>query len=200
MLLREFTWAGLLVVLAPDLAVASCPTGSETEPGILLTRIEPFFSSLVKQGDEGVTIQNVRDKVGSPARFAHFAQHPLAIERHETAMETLSMAYSENVSSIADLETTKIWRSDVTLFTGEQQIAVGVYELRFKGQGREDIGGCQYDTWVVDSVTDFEGREPIRFELHYSPTLNYAIRSVRLHPNGEPSSEVRYDKIEIADP
>lgn len=196
--MRKLLKAVVLVALGATPALADCPTSTDLEKGVFLTREEPFYSVLMQTKPDGLSERRLTRRSGRFEAVETFYAHPLVVTKRTDAQGMLALDYSAGLSGLADLDRIGIWRSEVQLSTNGTAGPTGQAVISFKGEAIETVGGCSYPVWIIDDVLQLGQNAPYRFEKHFAPDLGLVLRAIRLGPDGTPVREVAFDRIEPA--
>ena len=124
--------------------------------------------------------------------------HPLVAGARVTSNGVLRLDYDEPPAAIDDLDEDGSWSSGVSLSIDGSTVGDGRSTLSYLGEASLSVGACSYSVWVVEDRLVLEGREPIVARRFYSPELRVVLRAVSYGSDGQPKSEVRFDRIELA--
>ena len=189
--------AAALVAAAPPLAAGAqgCPTNSDLEDGIRLTRLGPQYFSLAYQQADLLT-EYARYAAGEPEIIAATYTHPLA-ERSigPLASDSPQFLYDQDTRAIDDLAQTRSWVSTGTVKQGDALERPIELSLELSGLGSAMIGACEYVVWRVEKTLKVEGVIQGRLQQSYAPNLGLVIGSIRLGPDGQPQGSVFFDEI-----
>jgi len=172
-----------------------CPTRADLTSGIRLTRAEPLFSSVFRQGAGGLTETRVMRNGAEEVRLETVYAHPLAVLRRSGPDGTSALRYDSDPAMLDALDRMAGWSSGLTLLDDGAEVAQGRITLVRIGDAEVTVGGCTYPTWTVDEVTTIGDGPTVRFRKSYAPSLGLVLRTARLAPDGSGESTVIADTI-----
>ncbi|HSM41499.1 MAG TPA: hypothetical protein VK862_12170, partial [Afifellaceae bacterium] len=85
----------------------------------------------------------------------------------------------------------------VEIYSNDRKAADGVVTLSFERTASERIGPCTYRVWIVRETMEASRGPKTGFLKFYAPDLGLVLRTIRLDADGNPISEVRYDRIGV---
>ena len=188
--------AAILAVFA-SASFADCPKRVDGVNGILLTRTQPFFSSLYKATATGLSESRVMVKGGATEEVSATYLHALAPQDRISAKNTVSLHYTEPVAALDDLPRTKVWQSAVSVFVGAVLAMEGTVTMTLIGTDEVSLGPCHYPVWKVEDRLVLGEDDGTYFLQYYAPELGLVVASIKMGADGKPINGVQCDTIEI---
>lgn len=190
---------GLLALLLPPMAHAACPGHVSTTGGIVLTRDEPFLSSLFRATDSGLSEARIIKRGGTAEEVSATYLHALAPQDRISARETITLQYGADLGGLQTLQIGESWTSDVVVAIDGQILATGSVTKTLVGTEEISFGDCRYLAWVVEDRLDLGLGDDDWFLQYYVPDLGLVVRSLKMSGAGEVIDGVVYNAIGIMD-
>ena len=188
--------AAALVAAAPLAAGAgTCPTKTDLDAGIRLTRLDPFFSVVFVDRPDGLAEARVMERDGVPQIVDTVYTHALAVQSRLVNGGTLSVTYADDPGILDSLPSFREWSTTVTLAQNGNVFTQGTYSVFLTGFGSATVGGCDYDVWRVRDILNLDNGAVIAFEKSYAPELGLVVGSIQLGQNDVPLGSVFFDEI-----
>jgi hypothetical protein len=190
--------AGLGIWLAAGAALADCPPPLTQGEGIVLTREEPFFESLFRATDTGLSEARILSRGGAAEAVSTTYLHPLAPQDRLANGETLTIRYGADVSGLDTLRPGESWRSDVVVARDGMIIASGAVTKTLARTDTVTLDGCPLEVWMVEDRLDLGLGDDSWFLLVYAPSLGVVVGSMKMTGAGATLDGVIYDRIRAA--
>lgn len=187
------------LTLAAGPALAACPDAPVEGASIVLTREAPYFAVALSPDGVGLRESRVMEESGQLLPVSTIYPHPLVAGARLTSRGVLRLDYDRSPALIDALDEDGSWSSTVSLSIDGTEAGGGQSTLSYLGEATLSVGACSYDVWVVEDRLELQGRDPIVARRFYSPDLRVVLRAVSYGADGEPVSEVRFDRIETAE-
>lgn len=201
-ILSHFLLAGFLLTAAPTIGYSqqqtdACPQSLEEGQTITLERSKSSFLSRFTKKDGKLWEEREQKKLGRKELIQSAFLHALLPESRKVSGRKLEIEFDEPAKLIKELPYQKLWLSEMTLKMNGQLVAQGVERLEYRGKKLINIGKCHYMTWVVRTITDVKGRDPIYFMKYYSPDLGLVLKSYKVNAKDSILSGVEFDRISL---
>lgn len=193
LLISAFTIFGMMAARA----LAECPTSGDLPQGLVLTRNNPFLSSLFKQTPNGLSEFRIVKKGAAAEDVTATYLHALAPSDRVSAKNTVTVEYDEPVAFLDDMPEQKVWHSAVSVYVDGYLAMEGTAAKTFVGEEEIAVGECRYSTWVVEDRLVIGPDGGTYFLQYYAPKLGLVISSIKMDSDGKPLSGVQFDMITV---
>jgi hypothetical protein len=163
----------------------------------MLTRSEPFLSSLFRGGTAGLAESRVVTRGGAAENVSATYLHPLAPADRISAKNTVSVTYAVQVAGLEDLPDSGVWRSAVSVSVEGVEVARGSTTKTYLGTDEAILSDCSYEVWLVEDRLELGSDDGTYFVLHYAAELGVVVASVKMAATGVPVSAVVYDTVSV---